>query len=400
MFLDRRPAMIFCKKLIKTICTCMSLFALIACCKINANAAELVVEPVTIVNKTQEIDEKIPSDATKYAVEKVSEVVEAVKLYYESFENQDMEYSLGIPFVIYSSTNNAWNSVYYYPLIQDNSIALIISIIDTNYGWTLSASQEMVEELNEINYAMDSSWIFYEENNDIIALSEKEKKVITEDIYGNSNSTFNASDEKIESYAELVTIISEQIEAHTPFDTDYIKEISADKDIVESYTPSFSANTSVSKVCSLYNAQGQIGGTCWAASVATIVNYRLGTNYTAYDVCDKIGADYAGGTIDDKQDALMEYGFNYSKTTSQTSWSSVQRNVAGKHPIAASTFSANNQGHAVTVYGYRTLNETDYVFLWNSGTESAQIAEYRSSGTTYTYNSVVWTWTKSLQYLA
>lgn len=186
------------------------------------------------------------------------------------------------------------------------------------------------------------------------------------------------------------------------FNVDEIVESTKNTSVLETYSPGFSTSTDTSKICFLYNAQGQQGDTCWATSVATIVNYRKGTNYSDYDVCDKIGVEYAGGTIDDKKTALEEYGLMYRKSQSQSSWDSIVLNISSKYPLAASTFSGSS-GHGVTVYGYRTIGATDYIVLWNSGMNSGagatQIVMYSSSGSTFTYNSKTWTWTKTLFYI-
>lgn len=382
------------KKLVKIISICLSIILFVSCFGIKGSAATLENDSDIVAKKTLQVDEKIPNEVTRYVLDKYLEIIEIAKSYYTEFSDDTEDYSLGVPFVIYSEINKNWNSVYYYPVIKGDCILLVISVIDTNYGLTLSASKEFVPQLNEINYITDSNWIFYEDNNRIIALSEKSTILMSED----SNTTFSVKSDEQKSYTDLLNTISKKIEQRSPIDVDYITNLSKNIDFLEEYTPSFSTNTSTSQICQLYNAQGQIGGTCWAASVATIVNYRLGTGYTAYDVCDKIGVDYAAGTIGDKLYALSSYGLNYSRSDSQAPWNTIKNNIAGQYPIAASTFSGSD-GHAITVYGYRTIGATDYIVFWNSGEQSTQIVTYLPNGTTYSYNGTTWTWTKSLYYL-
>ena len=67
-----------------------------------------------------------------------------------------------------------------------------------------------------------------------------------------------------------------------------------------------------------------------------------------------------------------------------------------------STVDTNNSssGHAVALYGYRTISATDYVVLWNpglnSGSGATQIVTYLSTGTTFAYNNSVFKWRYTL----
>lgn len=140
---------------------------------------------------------------------------------------------------------------------------------------------------------------------------------------------------------------------------------------------------------------------CWAASVATIVNYRKSSYYlTAKAVCDKMGIGYnAGGTIYDKRNALKKYGYNYNYIrNSQLSWSQIWSNLSGKWPIAMST-SSSNSAHALTLVGCRNARGLYYITVWNSATSAYETMQYISNGkTTYMMNNAIFTWTKSLSY--
>ncbi len=52
--------------------------------------------------------------------------------------------------------------------------------------------------------------------------------------------------------------------------------------------------------------------------------------------------------------------------------------------------------HEVLIYGYRTINTTDYIILWNPGTCSTQTVYYSPTETTFTYNNSTWTWVGSI----
>lgn len=196
--------------------------------------------------------------------------------------------------------------------------------------------------------------------------------------------------------------VNDIVEKMEPIDCYQIDSLSIQRNIKETYTPSYSfdvtTGSDVGKIFSLYNKKGQGNlPICWAASVATIVNYRKGSNVSAKNVCNKMGTGYKGATIDTKLDALHEYGLTaYKKQTSNMSWKTIIKNVDNKRPIAMSAFSGA-AGHAVTLVGYRFRNGTKYIVLWNSGNEKMQTVTYPSSGKlTFSYNNDTWVWTQSL----
>ena len=94
-------------------------------------------------------------------------------------------------------------------------------------------------------------------------------------------------------------------------------EAIVNRDDIESrdgYTRGYSQNTSKIKLCTLYNYKGQGNyGMCWAASVASIVNYIKGSNISAATVCKKMNIGYNdGATPGQAQLALMKYGVDYN----------------------------------------------------------------------------------------
>lgn len=79
---------------------------------------------------------------------------------------------------------------------------LLISLIDTNYGWSISASDEMVDELNSICYNQDPSWVFYEQNGDVIAKSPIAEEIIIEDAHANDILEISMQNDAVLTYEE------------------------------------------------------------------------------------------------------------------------------------------------------------------------------------------------------
>ncbi len=351
--------------------------------------------------QTFEISTQVPPEAKEFANEHYLDVIEVYATYSDGTFEKDEKYELGEPFVIYSPAEENQEELYYFPIFCNRKVILNISVINTSKGWTLSASKELVDELNQLGYYSGESVIFYESGNQIIAQSKNYRRAIMELTQSlNKKESIKAIEtEKFETlnFEEKRNKIVQKIRERRAVNLEQMQAAIMSKNISESYTPTFSNDTSNSKECQLYNPKGQ--GTlpiCWAASVATIVNYRKGTNYTAKNVCDAIGVPYDGNTISTKKEALSHYNIEYSIRRAQLSLAKIKTNINNKYPIAASTISSDGSGHAITVYGYRMISTSDYIIFWNSGLEYAQVVYYVGSGTTYTYNNQTWTWTMSL----
>ena len=205
------------------------------------------------------------------------------------------------------------------------------------------------------------------------------------------------------SYLENALAVSDMVSEMQPVAIEDIYESSNENTICEEYAPAYSTDNmtgfSGSRVCALYNAQGQGNlPICWAATVATIVNYRKGTAYTAINVCDKLGVEYGGATIERKQEALSKYGINYKMTLAQLGWGSILSNIDSKYPIAVSAFTKKNEGHSMVLHGYTVSSSVKYVTMQNPGNKRIISVQYKTAGTTFSYNSKTWTWTKSLSY--
>lgn len=316
----------------------------------------------------------VPKEADEYVSDNYYSMVLVSEDEYDL--DRDIEESLctlGNPFIIIGSDMGACLEKYYYPVLIEGNITFIISVIGTTDGWSLCLSQEFVDDLKRFDYLDNSCNVFKLKGNEIIP------------------DTGLTRDE-----------VNDFIEEMIPMDCSKNEILSNNKNFKETYSPSYSFNVTsgsdVGKIFSLHNKKGQGNlPICWAASVATIVNYRKGSNLSAKDVCDKMKTGYNGASIDTKLNALHEYGLTaYKKQVSSMSWKTIIKNIDEKRPIAMSTFSTNS-GHAVTLIGYRFRNGTKYVVLWNSGNKQVQTVTYPSTGkVSYSYNNTTWVWKQSL----
>lgn len=163
----------------------------------------------------------------------------------------------------------------------------------------------------------------------------------------------------------------------------------------DGYTPTMTGVT-----CQLYNPQGQGHfGLCWAASVATIVNYRIGSTLDAQTVADEENVSYnAPGTLENVVNSLHRFTLTkYTSAKYQITWSQIQKNIIdNQRPIYVSAKSSVG-GHGVVCFGCKELNSIRYLNIWNPGDNDgkgkASIIRYSASGTSFTFANYTWVWT-------
>lgn len=360
----------------------------------------LVMIPSDNVLANSQGENNIPTDATIYAQQHYKELVEAVKMHNEDYNVQEIQYndvSLDIPFVIYELDTEVQDEIYYYPILgTDGNIILLMCVIGTTEGWNLSASEEWVNELNKIG-GIKSDLVFYKLGENLWAEDDKDIYEIIGDknLFAEYSVSRGYLEEK-EKYSKENTIFKK---------TDINKITITSKNRKDTYTPAFSSSTTSSKICSLYNSKGQGNyGLCWAATVATICNYRKGTNLSASTIADGMNIGYGdGANIYEAQQALknngVQYNSVYGNSNTKMPWSVLKANIDNKYPIYVSA-KATNSGHAVTAYGYTIAAGMKYIVLWNSGINGGKgspiTVSFYEDGTSFSYNNTTYTWTYSV----
>lgn len=338
--------------------------------------------------------EQISKEATQFVQNNMYAIQEAAESCSKEFGIEISEFDnwmFGMPFMVYDLDIDVQEEIFFYPLINKTTgkVFLVVSVIGTSVGWQYSISKEMVDELNQIKWP-NTNCIFYQSKGKIVAQTRGKR-------YYFSNLGINDSFDDKTFEAKKKVILSDITKMEK---VNISEEIRKSNLLVERYSPTVTSEVGY-YYCNLNNAQGQYGRQmCWAASVATIVNYIRGTGYTAWDVCNTMGIGYdQGATASEKQQALAHYGINYVEKMGQSSFSSIMSDIGAKRPIAASTTSSKG-GHAVTVYGYRNISSGQYVMIWDSNANSGQgdltVVAFKATGTTFTTGSVRCTWVNSL----
>ncbi|SEW10270.1 hypothetical protein [[Clostridium] fimetarium] len=122
------------------------------------------------------ITNKISGIVTKYDYEPYNNMLEVVKSMLDIFNIKPSNLNnltIGTPFIIYELDRDDQDGIFHYPVFDNDKVILNVSIMVVTSGLSISIDQDMVPQLNSINYA-SGSCIFYESNGSIVAESSNQ----------------------------------------------------------------------------------------------------------------------------------------------------------------------------------------------------------------------------------
>lgn len=388
------------KNLLKQI-TCSLLVAI----TIVSSTTTFSATDTTKSETANDVSSLIPDDVVKYAESRLTPLSQTVKQNSDNFGidiKNVYTLELGEPYVIYSSLDNGTqNPIYYFPVLQDNEIIMILSIIDDNGIYSAGLEEGIAEDLNTIGYQSDENYIFYTDEQNIYAESESDTEII-----GSLNQSNNATITQLKNAKEFENLSFEK-KINEINDTYAIDEPSDNIQVDNTQEILYKAQGFSTKTYNTVRlntnkctvSQGN-EGLCWAACVATTVRYRNYSKYpklTAKQVANKMEIGYNdGGDENDIKKALDKYGVkNYTFKNKQISFSKVKTNILNQYPFIIGAISPKG-GHSVTGVGYTTYDGINQVTFYNSGTNKFATVEYKSSGTKFSYVNTTFLWYSSV----
>jgi hypothetical protein len=119
---------------------------------------------------------------------------------------------------------------------------------------------------------------------------------------------------------------------------------------------------------------------CWAADVASIVNYKNGRNLTAINVCDTMGYQYnQGGNAYDTQYALNHYSIPSTALGSTMSEPDIVSDISNNKPAVIGLYSDYGIGHSVVLCGYASYSSAFTLSVMDSYEERYSAMYYDST---------------------
>ncbi|MDU6266063.1 MAG: C39 family peptidase [Anaerocolumna aminovalerica] len=152
---------------------------------------------------------------------------------------------------------------------------------------------------------------------------------------------------------------------------------------------SFTLDISNAAVIQRYN-------NCWAATAATVINYRNGSlppamYYTAENICDEMGIGYNdGGNAIDIQKALANHAIYYSLSGSKISYSTAKSRINSDKPFIMQLLKSDLKGgHSLVCIGYFYNFATENVLFYDP---NGYYRSFEYSWPKYTVNGDLLTW--------
>ena len=341
------------------------------------------------------ITHKIEKKTKSVVVDDFKNIQDVTTYYSDSLniDSNDMNnISIGHPFIIYSLTDSNQSEIYYYPIINDRNkeVVVTVEVLRNADIWTYNIGTEYVEYLNRINYC-DNEYIFYSYE-DVVYYDNGNQSI---SLYGNGIDIEEVKNFQQLDFSKKIEAISNRISTFE-LKMDSQSQSYNSFELKAGYTPIMKGNT-----CHLYNPVGQGPyNLCWAASVATIVNYRNGTNLTAMNVANAEGVGYnSGGLLTNVVNSLHRYGLtDYSAVSRTLTWTQIYENIMNlsKPFYMACYYDFTQMGHAVICLGCKEYPSYQYIIIWNPGKENgaggSTILKYYQNATTLSYDNKTWVW--------
>ena len=330
------------------IAACMAVIAT----TVTNNIKAYTIYPYDSTDNALGIPQKVINHAQDKAADAVETVIEDENSGVDLDDNSEIYFSR--PYVICNALEKQ-DAIYHFPLAADGKVAMVLSVMDTEDGLMIQFGKDLADKLNEINY-LHTNYIFYEYEDTFYAESANSKIIIGYFPQGSYNYTEEEErDSRIFarlSYTEKCSMVKDKA-------ADFAPCVEAEKTPME--------ELKIGGALILHNPMGQYNyNMCWAACVATVVNYKQKASINPFEVCQKMAVPYdAGGSIYNIRDALNAYGVAYSKVRNKMlSWSEVKDNIDNKHPIVAILTNEHiSTVHSVVVFGYTASDK--YINFWD-----------------------------------
>lgn len=343
----------------------------------------------------------VPGDLMEY----FNEIYEqTISVYIETkFPNETKfqeNFWVGEPFVINKMNGNI--DIWYVPIYENNKI-LCIYCIGHNGDYNCTITGAYAEELNNIGYS--SNDILFQTGNGIYAIDENN---VVSVIDGDGLEEEYAYMDYSQIYNKITSVKLTNSNSSNLIKYK-MKKSSSSGSLSSGGAVTQSGQGAVCDMNGCFVKQYDYE-LCWAASVATIIRYRMSNvAVNAFDIailCDKPDIDDNGrehytGTIYEAQFALCYYGVYYSVFERKLSMAETKREIISGNPIYMLSYGEDSLGiinsHVTVIYGFREVFNMGILNMWNPRMEEEELVIYPKSGdVTYLYENLRYKWAGTL----
>lgn len=323
------------------------------------------------------------------------------------FTNDDVKnLSVGESFTISNIFGNdvtEVNDIMYFPVIADDDIIAILTLVKYNNDLSASIGKDFADELSDYLKSNDKAVALFSYNQNIMGIDTSSN---VEMIFDSHQVEYSANAFPTDfSYIEVANddnVLSNSTiyDLATTVDTTSLINTTINTDSIQA-TQSYNFLINYPIVY-----QGNYG-ICWAATVAAMVIYEVDsiTNLTATGVCDAMGHSYTGGSVSDIINALNYYlpstyvptYYSYAMTKNQ-----VKTIIDNDDPACMLSHDINNtnNGHATSLCGYSESGSTFQIRIMDSAYQCFKFSTYSSTnGYLFAFGNTQYKWDYTVRLL-
>ncbi|XBX07528.1 papain-like cysteine protease family protein [Enterocloster clostridioformis] len=283
------------------------------------------------------------------------------------------ELHVGEPIHAYNYVGNSFEeNMLMYPIVENDCLIALAIENEGKYQITVA----LVEDISRVVDAETPFALVYDQDSCYLYANNSFSILGTSDLKDASRSILNPN-------------------ARSAFDE--LKTVKLADNMSLDYTQDVTTRTPVYYSCPVsFVSQNPPSNICWAATIASIVNYKKGQSLSAASVAEShFGSDYNYGLYDgDAPTVFSNYGLSYRFHDQVPSDNRILTNIQNGYPMYAGlTFSGGR--HAAVLYGINAVGGYIYLmdpeFGFTSSSVSGGVYSYVSgySGVRLTLNRTV-----------
>lgn len=329
----------------------------------------------------------IPNKVETFVKDKFQMLVESVRKHPDLYglqANETNKLYLGNGFSIFEIKTKEASNIYYFPVLSKNKIAEIITVslnkndkISATVGKDFSGTLENAAGKSSKN---DPLTIWAYKGILVAKNSKSETQLNNSPLPGSKVSKSEMSSMVKKAALNLKNAHKVNIKNSLPT---AVKNITYDSKILYGKRNNNSKFLNV-PIVPQRTSDGVQHGMCWAASVASIVNYVMGENVTAVDVCDKMNVGYDDGANGATAcDALNSYGVSSSSVDSVIGFDSAYNYINNNKPVYMRS-SCSDGAHATVINGWTKSSDGNTLTIMDPAYECYKQV-YSDDGSDYYY---------------
>lgn len=304
----------------------------------------------------------IPKKALEYVEQNYFEIFSIIKNTPENFGLSTQEANdlvLGEGFRTYKDIDGeiVENNLFFFPVIHETQIVGLLDVKKIDSFYKIGYKKGFAKELNNLyNNSPKNPYVLVYINDALVAF-DKENKIIVEKpkyIIKKYNSKKNLKEEcKLNNLDILKEIKKKNIKVKNLTNPSNMLGVN-DAQIYSIQSNSESKNLSVPIVP---NQTIDGNGICWAASMASVVNYKKGTSYTAKDIYDKYG-NFTDAWYKHVENGYKDEGLSHAKfVNNDIGINKLKSEINNDRPVDTyMKILDNSAAHEVVVRGYYDFN--------------------------------------------